>query len=73
MEEEDANRRHNKERSMESVIATTIVTLNLPSYGSGRNPWGNLKPEFLEKAGQQMQATAQGAADEVKNATGMNK
>lgn len=27
----------------------SIVTLNLPSYGSGRNPWGNLKPEYLEK------------------------
>ncbi|KAL3331774.1 hypothetical protein AABB24_032407 [Solanum stoloniferum] len=29
----------------------SIVTLNLPSYGSGRNPWGNLKPEYLEKKG----------------------
>ncbi|XP_009615942.1 diacylglycerol kinase 7-like [Nicotiana tabacum] len=29
----------------------SIVTLNLPSYGSGRNPWGNLKPEYLEKRG----------------------
>lgn len=27
----------------------SIVALNLPSYGSGRNPWGNLKPEYLEK------------------------
>ncbi|MED6114308.1 Diacylglycerol kinase 4 [Stylosanthes scabra] len=26
-----------------------IVALNLHSYGSGRNPWGNLKPEYLEK------------------------
>ncbi|KAK4754889.1 hypothetical protein SAY87_008646 [Trapa incisa] len=28
-----------------------IVALNLPSYASGRNPWGNLKPEYLEKRG----------------------
>ncbi|XP_020993693.2 diacylglycerol kinase 4 [Arachis duranensis] len=28
-----------------------IVALNLHSYGSGRNPWGNLKPEYLEKRG----------------------
>ncbi|XVE98704.1 hypothetical protein REPUB_Repub03eG0130800 [Reevesia pubescens] len=28
-----------------------IVALNLPNYGSGRNPWGNLKPEYLEKRG----------------------
>lgn len=27
----------------------SIVALNLPSYGSGRNPWGNLKQEYLEK------------------------
>ncbi|CAL0304953.1 unnamed protein product [Lupinus luteus] len=27
-----------------------VVALNLHSYGSGRNPWGNLKPEYLEKA-----------------------
>ncbi|KAK8698378.1 hypothetical protein V6N13_114499 [Hibiscus sabdariffa] len=33
----------------ESVRA--IVALNLRSYGSGRNPWGNLKPEYLEKRG----------------------
>ncbi len=26
-----------------------IVALNLHSYGSGRNPWGNLKPDYLEK------------------------
>lgn len=26
-----------------------IVALNLHSYGSGRNPWGNLTPEYLEK------------------------
>uniref|UniRef100_A0A2N9HBW9 Diacylglycerol kinase accessory domain-containing protein n=1 Tax=Fagus sylvatica TaxID=28930 RepID=A0A2N9HBW9_FAGSY len=28
-----------------------IVALNLHSYGSGRNPWGNLKPDYLEKRG----------------------
>lgn len=28
-----------------------IVALNLHNYGSGRNPWGNLKPEYLEKVG----------------------
>uniref|UniRef100_K7MS69 Diacylglycerol kinase accessory domain-containing protein n=1 Tax=Glycine max TaxID=3847 RepID=K7MS69_SOYBN len=28
-----------------------IVALNLHSYGSGRNPWGNLTPEYLEKRG----------------------
>ncbi|KAJ9689581.1 hypothetical protein PVL29_014986 [Vitis rotundifolia] len=28
-----------------------IVALNLHSYGSGRHPWGNLKPEYLEKKG----------------------
>ncbi|XP_066330191.1 diacylglycerol kinase 4-like isoform X2 [Miscanthus floridulus] len=26
-----------------------IVALNLHNYASGRNPWGNLKPEYLEK------------------------
>ncbi|KAI9125477.1 hypothetical protein K1719_002895 [Acacia pycnantha] len=26
-----------------------IVALNLHSYGSGRNPWGKPKPEYLEK------------------------
>lgn len=29
--------------------------------------------ESMQNAGQQVQATAQGAADAVKNATGMNK
>ncbi|KAL6539641.1 Diacylglycerol kinase 4 [Orobanche hederae] len=29
----------------------SVVALNLPSYGSGRNPWGNLKPDYLEKRG----------------------
>nr|XP_016507491.1 PREDICTED: diacylglycerol kinase 7-like [Nicotiana tabacum] len=27
----------------------SIVTLNLPSYGGGRKPWGHLKPEYMEK------------------------
>ncbi|XP_022755381.1 diacylglycerol kinase 7-like isoform X2 [Durio zibethinus] len=28
-----------------------VVALNLHNYGSGRNPWGNPKPEYLEKRG----------------------
>ncbi|WCJ42415.1 diacylglycerol kinase 3 [Euphorbia peplus] len=28
-----------------------IVILNLHNYGSGRNPWGSPKPEYLEKKG----------------------
>ncbi|KAK3123109.1 hypothetical protein QOZ80_8AG0624060 [Eleusine coracana subsp. coracana] len=28
-----------------------IVALNLHNYASGRNPWGHLKPEYLEKRG----------------------
>ncbi|XP_058067873.1 diacylglycerol kinase 4-like isoform X2 [Magnolia sinica] len=28
-----------------------VVALNLHNYGSGRNPWGRLKPEYLEKRG----------------------
>ncbi|KAI4376798.1 hypothetical protein MLD38_014516 [Melastoma candidum] len=28
-----------------------IVALNLHSYGSGRNPWGHLKPDYLERRG----------------------
>ncbi|KAG4942592.1 hypothetical protein AAZX31_17G065100 [Glycine max] len=28
-----------------------IVALNLHSYGSGRNPWGKPKPDYLEKRG----------------------
>ncbi|XP_058113847.1 diacylglycerol kinase 4-like [Magnolia sinica] len=28
-----------------------VVALNLHNYGSGRNPWGNLKPNYLEKRG----------------------
>ncbi|KAK7291904.1 hypothetical protein RIF29_07446 [Crotalaria pallida] len=29
----------------------SIVALNLHSYGSGRNPWGKPKPQYLEKRG----------------------
>ncbi|XP_074273684.1 diacylglycerol kinase 7-like [Silene latifolia] len=29
----------------------SIVALNLHNYGSGRHPWGNLSPEYLEKRG----------------------
>ncbi|XP_077223206.1 diacylglycerol kinase 4-like [Tasmannia lanceolata] len=28
-----------------------VVALNLHNYGSGRNPWGQLKAEYLEKRG----------------------
>lgn len=28
-----------------------IVLLNLHNYGSGRNPWGKLKPDYLDKRG----------------------
>ncbi|CAN1222974.1 Diacylglycerol kinase 4, partial [Linum grandiflorum] len=28
-----------------------IVCLNLHNYGSGRNPWGNPTPDYLEKRG----------------------
>ncbi|KAK1276020.1 Diacylglycerol kinase 7 [Acorus gramineus] len=28
-----------------------IVALNLHNYASGRNPWGHLKPEYMEKRG----------------------
>ncbi|CAN6449578.1 unnamed protein product [Victoria cruziana] len=28
-----------------------VVALNLSNYGSGRNPWGQLKPDYLEKKG----------------------
>nr|BAD05689.1 putative diacylglycerol kinase variant A [Oryza sativa Japonica Group]BAD05846.1 putative diacylglycerol kinase variant A [Oryza sativa Japonica Group] len=33
------------------LIVRAIVALNLHNYASGRNPWGNLKPEYLEKRG----------------------
>nr|CAD1827874.1 unnamed protein product [Ananas comosus var. bracteatus] len=29
----------------------SLVALNLSNYGSGRHPWGDLKPEYLEKRG----------------------
>ncbi|GAB2224955.1 hypothetical protein Droror1_Dr00005736 [Drosera rotundifolia] len=29
----------------------SIVCLNLPNYASGRNPWGNLTTEYLERRG----------------------
>ncbi|KAF2535591.1 hypothetical protein F2Q68_00019258 [Brassica cretica] len=29
----------------------SVVALNLESYGSGSHPWGNLKPDYLEKRG----------------------
>ncbi|MBA0681086.1 hypothetical protein Goari_012744 [Gossypium aridum] len=34
-----------------SLSVRAIVALNLHSYGSGRNPWGNLKPDYLQKRG----------------------
>ncbi|GJY34728.1 diacylglycerol kinase 4-like protein [Tanacetum coccineum] len=34
-----------------SIGLRSRVALNLHSYASGRNPWGNLKPEYLEKNG----------------------
>ncbi|KAI3737887.1 hypothetical protein L2E82_27902 [Cichorium intybus] len=32
-----------------TILSRSIVALNLHSYASGRNPWGNLKPEYLQK------------------------
>uniref|UniRef100_A0A0E0NLX6 Diacylglycerol kinase n=1 Tax=Oryza rufipogon TaxID=4529 RepID=A0A0E0NLX6_ORYRU len=29
----------------------SLVVLNLYNYGSGRHPWGDLKPDYLEKKG----------------------
>ncbi|CAH8320223.1 unnamed protein product [Eruca vesicaria subsp. sativa] len=29
----------------------SVVALNLESYGSGSHPWGNLRPDYLEKRG----------------------
>uniref|UniRef100_A0A0E0K635 Diacylglycerol kinase n=1 Tax=Oryza punctata TaxID=4537 RepID=A0A0E0K635_ORYPU len=29
----------------------SLVVLNLYNYGSGRHPWGDLKPDYLEKRG----------------------
>ncbi|KAL0872922.1 hypothetical protein Bca101_022627 [Brassica carinata] len=33
------------------LCVRSIVVLNLDNYGSGRHPWGNLKPNYLEKRG----------------------
>uniref|UniRef100_A0A0D9X5U2 Diacylglycerol kinase n=1 Tax=Leersia perrieri TaxID=77586 RepID=A0A0D9X5U2_9ORYZ len=38
-------------KKMDSSDVRAIVALNLHNYASGRNPWGNLKPEYLEKRG----------------------
>lgn len=29
----------------------SVVALNLRNYAGGRHPWGNLKPEYMEKKG----------------------
>ncbi|GFY95304.1 diacylglycerol kinase 4 [Actinidia rufa] len=39
-----------KQVSIPSSVRS-LVALNLNNYASGRNPWGNLKPEYLEKRG----------------------
>ncbi|KAI8014394.1 Diacylglycerol kinase 7 [Camellia lanceoleosa] len=33
------------------LLCMSIVALNLNNYTSGRNPWGNLTLEYLEKRG----------------------
>ncbi|XP_058207746.1 diacylglycerol kinase 7-like isoform X4 [Rhododendron vialii] len=33
-----------------SIPSRSLVALNLNNYASGRNPWGNLKPDYMEKA-----------------------
>ncbi|KAK1322966.1 Diacylglycerol kinase 4 [Acorus calamus] len=33
------------------MCVRAIVALNLHNYASGRNPWGHLKPEYMEKRG----------------------
>lgn len=38
----------NDVKSFDSSVRA-IVALNLHNYGSGRNPWGHLKPDYLEK------------------------
>ncbi|GJY01546.1 diacylglycerol kinase 4-like protein [Tanacetum coccineum] len=48
--------RNNKPYLAQGLISNKVcvrsrVALNLHSYASGRNPWGNLKPEYLEKNG----------------------
>ncbi|GJS41088.1 diacylglycerol kinase 4-like protein [Tanacetum coccineum] len=42
-------RLNNAERESVTIPSRSRVALNLHSYASGRNPWGNLKPEYLEK------------------------
>ncbi|KAK8501262.1 hypothetical protein V6N12_008282 [Hibiscus sabdariffa] len=37
--------------SLNGICVRAIIALNLHNYGSGRNPWGDLKPEYLEKKG----------------------
>ena len=32
-----------------SCSVRSLVALNLNNYGSGRHPWGNLSPEYMEK------------------------
>lgn len=32
-----------------SCSVRSLVALNLNNYGSGRHPWGNLTPEYMEK------------------------
>ncbi|XP_058207744.1 diacylglycerol kinase 7-like isoform X2 [Rhododendron vialii] len=34
-----------------SIPSRSLVALNLNNYASGRNPWGNLKPDYMEKRG----------------------
>ncbi|OAY79843.1 Diacylglycerol kinase 7, partial [Ananas comosus] len=38
-------------RQVAISFVRAIVVLNLNNYGSGRHPWGDLKPEYLEKRG----------------------
>ncbi|KAE9464291.1 hypothetical protein C3L33_03819, partial [Rhododendron williamsianum] len=35
----------------EVMAQRSLVALNLNNYASGRNPWGNLKPDYMEKRG----------------------
>ncbi|VAI61931.1 unnamed protein product [Triticum turgidum subsp. durum] len=37
-------------RPAQSTVRSLVV-LNLYNYGSGRHPWGDLKPDYLEKKG----------------------
>ncbi|KAL5840232.1 hypothetical protein ACOSQ4_012840 [Xanthoceras sorbifolium] len=38
-------------RGLKNVLRMAIVALNLHNYGSGRCPWGNLSPDYMEKRG----------------------